>query len=137
MYFRTEKSEILFYFVFGVLTTAVNVAVFCLLRRFSLLVETATIFAWGVSVLFAFITNRKFVFQSKSRKIWTEGMRFFLSRAFSGLVDFMLMHLLQKLMNETILKISVNIVVIILNFILCKIFVFGNLFFMTGRRQHD
>lgn len=119
------KSEIFLYLFFGVLTTIVNVLSFFIFRKIKISIEISTIIAWALSVLFAFLTNRFFVFHSTSSKILVEGVKFFCSRLFSGVVDIVLMHYLQNLLNESLLKLFVNILIIILNFALSKLFVFN------------
>lgn len=61
------------YLVFGVLTTVVNIVVYyvvadCLKINYLI----ANIAAWFLSVLFAYVTNRKYVFESKSDHILKE-----------------------------------------------------------------
>ena len=51
------------YILFGVLTTAVNVCVFSLLRAARVPLTVSVAAAWGISVAFAFVTNRSFVFR--------------------------------------------------------------------------
>lgn len=121
------KSQIFLYAVFGVLTTAVNVVSFRLLRLTGIPLEAGVAAAWILSVLFAFFTNRKYVFRSGALPFPKELAAFFAARIFSGAADFLLMHFLGRadFMDETALKILVNIVVVALNFFLSKFFVFS------------
>lgn len=64
-----KYREIINYLIFGVLTTIVNYVVYLICAKMFLLnVETSTIVAWILSVLFAYITNAKFVFDSKVKR---------------------------------------------------------------------
>lgn len=60
------------YLIFGTLTTAVNIVVYYL---FSNIIHINYLFsnavAWFLSVLFAYVTNRKYVFDSKNSIIYT------------------------------------------------------------------
>lgn len=98
--------------------------------------ESATalpvLLSWVCSVTFAFVTNRLFVFQSEAKKagVLREGVTFFLSRVFTLVVDLVIMFLLVDLtgirngLYEFAAKVLSNIVVLILNYILSKVFVF-------------
>lgn len=122
------------YIVFGVLTTAVNVVTYGLLRPalhwnayWDVLIANAV--AWVLSVAFAFITNKLFVFKSKSfeaRVFWRELWAFVAARLFSLGVDELGMVFLASFlgMNDWIAKIIMNVIVVIINYILSKRFIF-------------
>ena len=60
-----KYKDLIPYVIFGVLTTAVNVAVYALCARiFGLSTVISTVIAWVVAVSFAYVTNRKWVFHS-------------------------------------------------------------------------
>jgi putative flippase GtrA len=86
----------------------------------------ANALAWFFSVLFAYITNRKWVFESKSPDILKEMSLFFGGRIFSGVVDTALMYLFIDVLvlGDFISKTVVQIIVIILNYIFSKLIVF-------------
>lgn len=117
------------YLIFGTLTAAVNIVVYYL---FSNIIYMNYLFsnavAWFLSVLFAYITNRKYVFNSNSAQIFKEALSFFSSRLATGLLDMFLMWFLVNfnLLNDVISKIVVNVIVVILNYILSKLIVFKN-----------
>ena len=128
-----KYKEPIAYIFFGVLTTLVNVVVyyFCaeVLQIYYLI---ANVIAWVASVLFAFLTNKLWVFESKSwalSLVLKEGAGFFLARVATGVVDMVLMWLVvdgELLSGELVAKILVNIVVIILNYIASKLWIFSN-----------
>ena len=81
--------------------------------------------AWIISVLFAFITNKLFVFESKGN-VLKESISFFIVRLISLGLDMLCMYLLISVLstNELLSKIITNVIVIILNYVFSKIFVF-------------
>ena len=93
----------------------------------SLSVALSTVLAWLISVIFAFVTNKLFVFGSKSSKrLLYEIIAFFGARLATGALDFALMLIFVEVLGapDLLMKIISNIVVIILNFVLSKIIVF-------------
>lgn len=58
-------KEIVLYLVFGVLTTVVNLVFFHLFNKITD-VLVSNIIAWIAAVIFAYVTNKLFVFESKS-----------------------------------------------------------------------
>ena len=82
-----------------------------------------------LAILFAYITNRKWVFESFAvtrRQKLKEMAKFFLSRGFTLVIDFAGLFLMHKVfgVNEIISKIVVSIVVIVLNFVFSKLIIF-------------
>ena len=126
---RVLTRELILYGIFGVLTTVVNVVVFALLRKVGVMLDAAVVAAWVLSVVFAFFTNRTFVFASTSPHVLRECAAFFAARVFSGAVDVLLMHFLAGRLfagqaGEIVLKVAVNIIVIVLNYVASKFWVF-------------
>ena len=122
-----NKKEIINYLIFGVLTTVVNVVVYWLLNtclNMNYLISNAI--AWIVSVLFAYITNRKFVFESNNSSMINELVKFVGARLSTGIMDMILMWLLVDILsiNSLICKILVNVFVIVLNYVFSKVLVF-------------
>ena len=125
------KEQIL-YIVFGVLTTAINIiAFFACSRLINLGLIPSNIIAWILSVLFAFITNKIYVFNSKNYSfsvVLRELIDFVISRGATGILDLGLMYLFVSVIGieDMISKIVINIIVIILNYVLSKLYVFKN-----------
>ncbi len=115
--------EIVLYGVFGILTTLVNMFVYWVCSGFGTV--QATCIAWFVSVLFAFITNRLFVFKS-DKAFLHECLLFYAGRLATGLLDVIIMYVFVDMfyINGMCVKIFSNIVVIILNYVVSKLFVF-------------
>ncbi|MBM7834095.1 GtrA family protein [Clostridium sardiniense] len=122
--------EQILYIVFGVLTTAINIISFFLCTRlFGIGLMASNIIAWIASVIFAFVTNKIYVFDSRnySLKVVTkELVDFTISRGATGALDMGLMYLFVSVIHieDMASKIIINIIVIILNYILSKLYVF-------------
>ena len=121
------KKELVLYVVFGILTTVVNILVYYI---FSDMLHVnyivSNIIAWFLSVLFAYITNRIWVFESKSSNIIKEISLFFGGRLFSGFIDTTLLYVMVDilLIGDFISKIITQIIVVILNYVISKLVVF-------------
>lgn len=123
---RLEK-EMTLYVIFGILTTLVNFVVYLLLVRvLGINYLISNIVAWFFSVLFAYVTNKIWVFESKNTHIVKEMSLFFGGRIFSGIVDTGLMYLLIDILSvgDVISKIIIQVIVVILNYVISKIIVF-------------
>lgn len=151
-----ENKEIIRYIFFGVLTTIVSFATYYLFRfifpdessvpvflrwTFNLTAvfstESATVLpvllSWICAVVFAYITNRIWVFESKAKGlgVLSEFAKFCGARVLTLLVDLLIMFLLVDLtgMNgavwEFFAKVISNVFVLVLNYILSKLLVFG------------
>ena len=124
-----KYKEGLLYLFFGGCTTLINIFAFCLLRFIKIATYTSNIIAWIISVFFAFITNKFFVFESKKTDFWNtikEGFSFLGFRILSLVFDMGIMYLMIDIMgaNEVVSKVVSNIFVIIINYIFSKLFVF-------------
>ena len=124
-----KYREVLLYLLFGGLTTVVNIVTFYVVRQLGVEMQISNIIAWIISVLFAFITNKLFVFESKNKSFLEnikECVSFFGFRVLSLFFDMGCMHILIEILKvgELISKILANILVIILNYIFSKLFIF-------------
>ena len=122
-------KEILWYGFFGVLTTLINIVSFILLDKTGLNVYFSNLLAWFLSVLFAFITNKLFVFDSKDftfKVFFKELVSFFFFRIVSLGIDMAGMYICLEAikLNKMISKIIVNVVVIVANYVFSKLFIF-------------
>jgi len=125
-----KYKSIIMYGIFGVLTTAVNYFVYWLCAHpLSLDPLVSNTIAWIAGVIFAYITNRIFVFESQENTpsgIIKEVVSFVASRLFTLLVETLIMYIFVKKLgfNDLIIKLIANVVVIILNYVLSKLIVF-------------
>ncbi len=122
---RLDK-ELFWYVVFGTLTTIVNIVVYFALEFIGVNYIISNIIAWFLSVLFAYVTNRIWVFESRSPDILKEMTLFFSGRIFSGVLDTALLYLFVDILTlgNTFSKIAVEIIITILNYLLSKLIVF-------------
>lgn len=114
------------YVVFGTLTTVVNIVVYFALEFIGVNYIISNIIAWFLSVLFAYVTNRIWVFESRSPDILKEMTLFFSGRIFSGVLDTALLYLFIDILTlgNTFSKIAVEVIITILNYLLSKLLVF-------------
>ena len=127
--FVKYRSPILYVF-FGGCTTLINWAVYYLCYNIAGIANVpSTILAWIVAVAFAFITNKLWVFDSKSferktllHEIWT----FTAARLATGALDVAIMYVAVDLLgrNANLWKLLSNVVVIVLNYVFSKLIVF-------------
>ena len=118
------------YLIFGALTTVVNIVLYAIMYYVLHIGNTVSnVIAWILSVLFAYITNKIYVFNSKTTNktdLAKEIFYFFCCRLLTLVVDLGIMiFTVDKLgWNALLMKIISNIIVIILNFIFSKILIF-------------
>lgn len=122
-------KEIIFYAIFGVLTTIVNIGTFALMTKVLKLDENiSNVIAIILAVLFAYITNKDLVFHSQAKKLkekTKEFIKFIAGRAFTMIVEFVGCYLMFKLpIPEMISKCIITVLVIVLNFFISKFFAF-------------
>lgn len=125
-----KDQEIFKYILFGVLTTVVNIAVFFL---FDTVLNFSYIIANAISIiaaiLFAFFTNKKYVFKAKSQSWKLAFKEFYLFvglRSVSGLFDMLSMWMLVDFMNleSNLSKILTQFIIVVLNYIFSKLYIF-------------
>ena len=132
------NKETISYLIFGVLATIINIVVFWFAERelaFIMSEDAASlvgnVIAWVISVAFAFVTNKLFVFESKSmafKVVMAELTGFVIARLLSLAFDegFMFVAIVLLGMNSLLAKIISNVFVVIINYVLSKFFIFKN-----------
>ena len=123
-----KYEEFILYVFFGGLTTVVNIVVFWLFAdAIKIHYLIANMAAWVASVLFAYVTNRKWVFKSKNPKILKEFLGFASSRVSTLIMDIVIMWLTVNVigMNYWIAKIFISsVIVTIANYVFSKLLIF-------------
>ena len=125
-----KYKDMIAYLVFGGLTTVVNIAVYWLMAHpLELGTVPSTVAAWVAAVLFAYVTNRKWVFHSQAgtrQEVSREVVSFFGCRLATGVLDWVMMFVCVDLLhwNDMIIKIIANVAVIVLNFVASKLIIF-------------
>ncbi len=152
LFFHTEKG---LYLVFGALTTLVSLVVFYLFNGFDVNVLGSKLFFEGLlpasialpfslsvsgymvatvlrnvaGIIFAYFTNRGMVFGStaKGKEKIKEFFKFISSRLITFALDLLMMYLMVDVfdMQDTLAGILSMVIVIILNYVLSKLFVFN------------
>jgi len=131
-----KYKEIINYLIFGVLTTVVSLATKYLLL-FTILdaanaiqLQVAVIISWVVACLFAYITNRIWVFESKSKNIIKEMLAFFTSRLVTLVLEMAIMFVFVTALGlnsdiwVVVWTLVSQVLIIIGNYILSKLIVF-------------
>jgi len=127
-----KNKELINYLIFGVLTTIVSLAIYYI-SVFTFLnpknpveLQIANILSWIAGVAFAYFTNRKYVFESKNTNKIQEATKFVSSRLTTLFLDMLVMWLGVTVLhfNDKIIKIISQVLVIVGNYILSKLFVF-------------
>lgn len=132
-----KYQKILSYLFWGVMTTLVSWGTYSLFVTILRSVTIANVLSWICAVLFAFITNKLWVFQSRTWSlsvVLPEFWKFIAARLATGLLEMVGVPLLVKIgLNQRILgiegmaaKIVVSVGVVILNYVLSKLLVFKN-----------
>ncbi len=124
--------DIVPYAIFGILTTIINIVVYLFFAHIlKKEVMLSTLAAWFLSVLFAYVTNRKWVFHSgvlTFSNIIREAVAFFICRLATGIADILIMFIFVNIFhfNDLFIKIISNIAVIILNYVASKWIIFNH-----------
>ena len=126
-------KEVINYLIFGFLTTIISLIVYYALTltiinpNKAIELQVANILSWVAGVTFAYITNRKYVFNSKNKNVKKELISFVSARVVTLLLDMFIMGLFVSILgfNDRIMKIISQIIVIIGNYIFSKLFIFS------------
>ena len=139
-----KHKELITYVIFGGLTTIVNFVAF---KLFNVILGeehylVSNVIAWFISVIFAYVTNKLFVFESRSWKmkvVSKEILSFFAARVFSFGIEELGLWMLVDLLHfdayainifgiviggKMIAKIVLAVIVVILNYFFSKLVIF-------------
>lgn len=125
-----KNKEIINYLIFGGLTTLVSILTYALFAKIFLInYLISNVLSWIIAVIFAFITNKLYVFESKSKDkkiVFKEITNFFFFRIVSLIIEMIIMYVFVDLLSidDLITKIIAQIIVILSNYIFSKVFVF-------------
>lgn len=125
-----KYADVISYLFFGVLTTAVNYLVYLpLYNYFGWSAGVSNVPAWVAAVAFAFVTNKRFVFKSYDwsfHVLWPELTKFVGCRVASGVLEtgFLMLTVDYLGWNGNGMKLIISVVIIVLNYIGSKFFVF-------------
>lgn len=122
-----KLREVSAYLIFGVLTTLVNIISFYIFNNLlNIDYLISNIISWFLSIIFAYITNKNYVFKNHKEDNFKTFILFISSRLTTLLLDMLFMILLiEKIqISEINSKIIVQIMVVIINYLLSKLIVF-------------
>lgn len=122
--------DVLSYLFFGVLTTVVNYAVYLpCYNLWHLSAGVSNVIAWVVAVVFAYLTNKPFVFKSRdwsAKTVVPELTKFVACRVGSGVVETAIISVTVDMLhwNGNLLKLITSVLVVVLNYVGSKLVVF-------------
>ena len=127
-----KYKEIINYLIFGVLTTVVSLGTYYALvltildANNPIELQVANIISWIVCVTFAYVTNKKYVFKVNNSNVIKDMFSFYLSRLTSLGIELLIMYIMITILkfNDIFSKIVIQFIVVVLNYILSKLFVF-------------
>lgn len=125
-----KYKELIRYGICGLITTAINVAAFHVCYEIcDIPLFVSNTIAWILAFIFAFISNKLWVFESKAwigKKAVTEMVGFLIARLATLILDSFLMWLMVDIiiLNGTLSKITSNIITIIINYLASKFLIF-------------
>ena len=138
-----KYKEIILYIIVGGMTTVINWIIYTICTKTLPIANTEKLvlysnaIACGLALIFAYITNKIFVFESKTNsmaELLKEIASFVGARLATGVIDvFGVPVLVYFGLNQTffgiegfVAKIVISVLVVILNYILSKLFIFKN-----------
>lgn len=128
MYRKHEEG--INYLIFGFLAFVLNyILYFIFADAIALHYMAATVLSWVLTVVFAYWTNRTFVFKSQNKEtgaVWKEFISFIGARVATEVLEVVLMYVLVDMasINDKISKLVCQTIVILANYVLSKIWIF-------------
>ena len=125
-----KYKSLISYAFFGVLTTAINIVTYAVCyNKIGMSNVISNVIAWILACSFAFVTNKLWVFESKSvekKVVIYELITFFGCRLATGLLDLVIMYVSVDILawNSTLMKCISNVLVIIANYVASKLVIF-------------
>jgi len=122
--------EVIFYIIFGVATTIVSFASYILFVRYlDFGIALANTLSHFLAILFAYVTNKIWVFQAldfSAKQITKEFFKFLSGRLATWAIDTLLLLLLVNVLGyDAILsRVFTTVIVVILNYMVSKLLVF-------------
>lgn len=128
--FYKKHKEILLYLLFGGLSFVVSIVTYYLFSEKAGMNElVANILSWVFAVSFAFITNYIWVFEKTTtgiKSFMVQVWKFFMGRVFTLVVEegILIVFVTILALPNMPVKVVAQIIVIVLNYIISKLFVF-------------
>lgn len=127
--YQLYENSVIRYLFFGGCTTLVNMVSFYCLRKLGVTLNLANFISIILAILFAYIVNAKFVFQSDwddAGEICRSFIKFISARAVTMVIEIAGVWLLVDIMRlkEMFGKLWIQLLIILLNYVFSKVFVF-------------
>lgn len=127
-----KYRELIRYIIVGGMTTVVSLGTYYLLvftvldPKDALQLQIANVISWIAAVTFSYFASRSYVFASKNENVLKEMIDFYIARLATLGMDMGIMFVFVTLLgcNDKIMKIIVQFVVTIANYVFAKLFVF-------------
>ncbi len=125
-----KHEEGINYLIFGFLAFVLNYILYFLFAdAIGIHYMAATGLSWVLTVVFAYWTNRTFVFKSKNKEagaVWKEFVSFIGARVATEVLELVLMYVMVDMagINDKIAKFVCQVLVILANYVLSKIWIF-------------
>ncbi len=131
------ESSVIRYIFFGGCTTLVNLISFYILRRAGVQLTVANVISIILAILFAYVVNSKYVFQDKCERLKDHIQpfcKFISARLITMVIEVGGVWLLVEIMgmNDMIGKFLTQFIVLALNYVFSKFFVFT-----TGKKKEN
>lgn len=126
---KLANRETISYVIFGILTTLVDWVTYTFCWRLGMDYRISTAVSWCTAVLFAYVTNKLFVFQSwdmSLKLLWHEFVSFVGCRAATGIFTMAAMIVMVDYahLNEFLGKLIVSVISLAFNYVFSKLFIF-------------
>lgn len=124
------KNRVGLYIFFGGLTVLVNLICFCILTKcFNWSVDLSNVLSIIIALLFAYVTNTRYVFCSKCDSVkerFYEFLKFVSARIFTMILEIVGVHIMVNILlwDSVISKIMLQVIVVVLNYIFSKMIVY-------------
>lgn len=120
-----KYEELIKYVIAGVLTTVISIVSYNIFRNIGIYYQICNVLSWICAVIFAYFVNKYYVFKSESKSL-KEFISFISCRLLSLGIDMISMFILVDLIsiNDRISKLIVQVIVLVLNYVFSKLFVF-------------
>ena len=124
-----KKEEVWNYLISGAFGFVISIVSYWLFRKIGLSLEISNVLSWIIAVISMYLTNKFFVFKTKcntKKEVIKEFISFIAARIFTLIAETVILYLGFNFLhfNDIIVKIFAQIIVIILNYVFSKIFIF-------------
>ena len=124
-----KNEEVWNYLISGALGMVISIATYALCRFIGLDIIVSNVVSWIVAVLFMYVTNKLFVFKSKcetKKELWKEFCSFVMARILTLVIESAILYVGADILkiNDIIVKVIAQVVIIILNYVFSKIWIF-------------